>query len=74
MAPYSVRIPQGQDGARQWSAGQLSRWGPPTGIARERDTSADDAAPYQHEDRTTFESRHGRDTRSAGRARNYRRR
>ena len=22
-----------------WSAGQFSRWGPPTGIARERETS-----------------------------------
>ena len=27
-----------------WSAGQFSRWGPPTGIARERETSPDDAA------------------------------
>ena len=26
-----------------WSAGQFSRWGPPTGIARERETSADNA-------------------------------
>ena len=42
-----------QDGARQRSAGQsrsagqFSRWGPPTGIARERETRTDDAAPRQ---------------------------
>ena len=35
-----------------WSAGQFSRWGPLTGIARERETSADDTAPYQRKGRT----------------------
>ena len=30
-----------------WSAGQFSRWGPPTGIARERETCTDDAALCQ---------------------------
>ena len=32
----------------------------PTGIARQRETSADHAAPYQRADRTTFESRSAR--------------
>ena len=32
----------------------------PTGIARERETSVDHAAPYQRADRTTFESRSAR--------------
>ena len=32
----------------------------PTGIARERETSADDAAPWQREGCTTFESRRAR--------------
>ena len=40
MAPLATRPPQGPDGA--WSAGQLSRWGPPTGIARERETRTND--------------------------------
>ena len=31
----------------QWSAGQFSRWGPPTGIARERETRPNNAAPRQ---------------------------
>ncbi len=43
--------------AGTWSAGQFSRWGPPTGIARERETSADDAAPCQREFRTVFHFR-----------------
>ena len=46
--------PSGQDGARQRSAGQFSRRGPPTGIARERETRVDDAEPRQRECRTTF--------------------
>ncbi len=33
--------------APTWSAGQFSRWGPPTGIARERETRTDNAAPRQ---------------------------
>ena len=35
-----------------WSAGQFSRWGPPTGIARERETRPNNAAPYRLEWRT----------------------
>ena len=35
-----------------WSAGQFSRWGPPTGIARERETRTNNAAPYRLEWRT----------------------
>ena len=30
-----------------WSAGQFSRWGPPTGIARERETRPSDPTPRQ---------------------------
>ena len=30
-----------------WSAGQFSRWGPPTGIARQRETRPNNAAPRQ---------------------------
>ena len=33
--------------AGTWSAGQFSRWGPPTGIARERETRTNNAAPRQ---------------------------
>ena len=29
-----------------WSAGQFSRWGPPTGIARERETRPNDPTPH----------------------------
>ena len=36
------------------SAGQFSRRGPPTGIARERETRVDDAEPCQCECRPTF--------------------
>ena len=32
-----------QANARTWSAGQFSRWGPPTGIARERETRTNNA-------------------------------
>ena len=43
------QAPPGTRWRTAWSAGQFSRWGPPTGIARERETSADDAAPYRRE-------------------------
>ena len=49
MAPFSARTPKQQDGARQRAPTGRTGHRSPTGIARERETSADDAAPCQRE-------------------------
>ena len=46
-APRRAAKPRTADCEEAWSAGQFSRWGPPTGIARERETSTDDVASCQ---------------------------
>ena len=38
-------LPVGASDRHRWSAGQFSRWGPPTGIARERETRTNDPTP-----------------------------
>ena len=43
-----IRLYPREREASSGDGGQFSRWGPLTGIARERETSADDAAPYSN--------------------------
>ena len=51
LTPTNPRIANRAKSRRAWSA-QFSRWGPPTGIARQRETRTDDPAPRQSHGRT----------------------